>query len=402
MLCLYYTLTENAKQCHSARKNKTQKIPDAILAMHRRTMLRPLSMNCFVVFSSTARTKNLSANFFHYSIKPKIFQDFMFQYLRSSSSVPWVSLLLFCVCVIDSTCSKTLVSWTVHCVEDKRLTLSGCFEMVVARSDETTQAHLSNHKLEEACVGKSKDALDTVSDTGMLRESRKNAMCMVFLMSCMTTARHRRCMCRVDVSLYTYHYTYYQVTVWRSWLFRLTSTWSSMWRKILFSNLLLVYPMHSKFWCHLKLAKVYTRTLSSSIVQPRNKKEEFHNAIICFFQNENLTSTPSEVFHGVAGNTVKMLSDVLWYIDGQHSKLSERSCEVPVIFSQFTGYNKPERSKHRKQVNTYLSYDILASLSMTIFKPTVRFLVPIHVEVIQTGSRGFVEKSWEILWHPEV
>lgn len=59
--------------------------------------------------------------------------------------------------------------WTVHCEEDERLTLSGFFEKVVARSDDTIQAHLSDHKLEEARVGSSKDTLDTVSDTGMFR-----------------------------------------------------------------------------------------------------------------------------------------------------------------------------------------------------------------------------------------
>ena len=98
-----------------------------------------------------------------------------------------------------------------------------------------------------------------------------------------------------------------------------------------------------------------TQTLPSSIAQPRNKKEELHNVIIAFCQNETLTWTPSEVSCGVADNTVRMLSDVLWYINGQHTKLSERSCEVPVIFSQFTGYNNPERSKHRKRAITSLS-----------------------------------------------
>ena len=58
--------------------------------------------------------------------------------------------------------------WTIHCAEDERLTLSGFFKMVVSRSDETTQGHLNDHKLEEARVGKAKDALDAVSDTGML------------------------------------------------------------------------------------------------------------------------------------------------------------------------------------------------------------------------------------------
>ena len=73
--------------------------------------------------------------------------------------------------IYDSTCSKTLVPWTVHCVEDEiRQTLNDYFKMVVASSDETTQAHLNYHKLEEARIGKSKDALDALSNTGMLWE----------------------------------------------------------------------------------------------------------------------------------------------------------------------------------------------------------------------------------------
>ena len=40
--------------------------------------------------------------------------------------------------IYDSTCSKALVPWTVHCVEDERLTLGVFFE-TADRSDETTQ-----------------------------------------------------------------------------------------------------------------------------------------------------------------------------------------------------------------------------------------------------------------------
>jgi len=39
----------------------------------------------------------------------------------------------------------------------------------------------------------------------------------------------------------------------------------------------------------------------------------------------------------------------LWYIDGMHDTLNERSHKIPIIFSQFTGYKKPESHRHRKQ-----------------------------------------------------
>ena len=81
--------------------------------------------------------------------------------------------------VYNSCCARTLVPWTVHCTEDERLTLSGFFEMVVStcRSDETTQGHLNDHKLEEVRVGKAKDALDAVSDTGTVGSRLSAQLC---------------------------------------------------------------------------------------------------------------------------------------------------------------------------------------------------------------------------------
>ena len=70
---------------------------------------------------------------------------------------------------------------------------------------------------------------------------------------------------------------------------------------------------------------------------------------------------------GVANNTVSVLRDVLWYIDGHHSKLAERSCGIPVVFKQFTSFNVPERSEHRKRTNTSLSADVLRSHSHRLF-----------------------------------
>ena len=37
------------------------------------------------------------------------------------------------VCVLDTSCSRLLVSWTVFCLEDERMTLGSLFEMIVAR-----------------------------------------------------------------------------------------------------------------------------------------------------------------------------------------------------------------------------------------------------------------------------
>lgn len=48
----------------------------------------------------------------------------------------------------------------VYCLQDEQLALNGCFETVVARNNEDLKEHLSDHRLEEACVGMTKGALD--------------------------------------------------------------------------------------------------------------------------------------------------------------------------------------------------------------------------------------------------
>ena len=54
------------------------------------------------------------------------------------------------------------------------------------------------------------------------------------------------------------------------------------------------------------------------------------------------------------GNThgtpfVRTLCNALWYIDGHHHTFQEAGCPIPAMFKEFTGYNKPEASKHRKR-----------------------------------------------------
>ena len=109
------------------------------------------------------------------------------------------------------------------------------------------------------------------------------------------------------------------------------------------------------------------QTLPSKVTNVRNKKDELYNAIVTFLEKEELSWSPSEVHQGVASNTVSVLRDVLWYVDGHHSKLAERSCGIPVVFKQFTSFNVPERSKHRKRANTSLSADVLRSHSHRLF-----------------------------------
>ena len=47
--------------------------------------------------------------------------------------------------------------------------------------------------------------------------------------------------------------------------------------------------------------------------------------------------------------------------------MTEQFCGIPAVFHQFTGYNKPERSKHRKREVSSLAGDILHSHSQRLF-----------------------------------
>ena len=92
-----------------------------------------------------------------------------------------------------------------------------------------------------------------------------------------------------------------------------------------------------------------------TIDSPRNRKDKLSNAIIAFFKKERLCWTSSEVAHGVAKNTTKMLTDALWFLDGHQATFCDRSCDIPVVFDQFTNFNCPELSKHRKRSSVSLS-----------------------------------------------
>ena len=123
--------------------------------------------------------------------------------------------------------------------------------------------------------------------------------------------------------------------------------------------------MLSRFSWHHKLIEVCK--LPSCVVKPRNKKDELYSADIGLFQAENFRWTPSEVNIGIAASTVKTLTDTLRYVDGYHNKLSERSCEIPVIFKQFSDFSKPEVSKHKKRSNLSLQGDVLHHTASVFF-----------------------------------
>lgn len=79
----------------------------------------------------------------------------------------------------------------------------------------------------------------------------------------------------------------------------------------------------------------------------KNKKDDLYNDLLTLLEEKELYFLSAD--GKLAGqNLLKILTDLLWLIDGHHKSLKDQSCPIPVVFSSFTGYNVPERSKHRK------------------------------------------------------
>ena len=79
-----------------------------------------------------------------------------------------------------------------------------------------------------------------------------------------------------------------------------------------------------------------------------NAKVKLQNHIIDMLEQRNLGWSNDAV--GTAGKLfISTLSNALWYIDGVHESLAERSAHVPQFFYEYQGYNCPEKSRKRKR-----------------------------------------------------
>ena len=76
----------------------------------------------------------------------------------------------------------------------------------------------------------------------------------------------------------------------------------------------------------------------------------------------------SDVADSTGADFVTALSEALWYVDGHFDTLRARACPVPSDFEQFSGYNQPERSKHRRRIADNLSSAVLDSHSAILNK----------------------------------
>lgn len=69
--------------------------------------------------------------------------------------------------IFDSSCSKTLLPWTIYTPgDDDRMTVQTFYGMVVSKQSTEVQEHLKDHILEEVRVGHTKNELDIVGNSG--------------------------------------------------------------------------------------------------------------------------------------------------------------------------------------------------------------------------------------------
>ena len=107
-------------------------------------------------------------------------------------------------------------------------------------------------------------------------------------------------------------------------------------------------------------------TLSSTIAEPRNKKQQLRNNVISFLSNQDLKWHGSKI--PSSGEAfVKAMVDTLWQIDGQHDVFKSRNSPIPSCFDSFNGYNQPHLSKHRKRERQNMTFTSLRLSADSLF-----------------------------------
>jgi len=96
----------------------------------------------------------------------------------------------------------------------------------------------------------------------------------------------------------------------------------------------------------------------------RNKKDQLYNDMLMMIEKNGLKC---EVNSGTASNVLSSLCDALWYVDGHHQTFAGRILSIPEIFSNFTGYNQPEKLKHKKRLAGSMCAGTLKSHSQRLF-----------------------------------
>ena len=90
------------------------------------------------------------------------------------------------VSIYDTSCTRTLLDWTIADVLDERVSVDAFYKMALAMCGSTTLQHLQEvkHCIEEAKVGKTKDSLTHIGNTGTYKRVFENANDIYCLCRC--------------------------------------------------------------------------------------------------------------------------------------------------------------------------------------------------------------------------
>ena len=80
---------------------------------------------------------------------------------------------------------------------------------------------------------------------------------------------------------------------------------------------------------------------------PVNSKAKLTNDIISWLEKQNVGFLSTNV-ETLGAQLLNCLTDILWYIDGNHDTLAGRACAIPEALQHFQNYNVPEKRKRKK------------------------------------------------------
>ena len=93
-------------------------------------------------------------------------------------------------------------------------------------------------------------------------------------------------------------------------------------------------------------------------------KDKLFNDILSYLVSSDVTVLPTEV--SIVKRLVCVLRDIFWHIDRNHYVFEQRAHPIPSVYSIFTNYNIPERSKHRKRLTSNISSDALQDFALEL------------------------------------
>ena len=100
-----------------------------------------------------------------------------------------------------------------------------------------------------------------------------------------------------------------------------------------------------------------------------NKKLELKNAVIDWLvKNQVGWSLPNVQTLGIS--FVNTLTQVTWDLDGHHKVLARRSYKIPAKIAHLSGFNVPEKHKHKRKVPGNLTQNMVSGHSTALLNLT--------------------------------